>query len=278
MEATTTSRTANLETEAALARVLCGVDGSRADHETVRQAATLAGAGGRLDLVCVAYERGSGPSAQATISYGHADRALGLARRWARREVGVDASLEVIRNPADWDGLSGAMGGHDLLVLGPGRAKSRLGGIVLGSTVTRALHEAPLPVLIARPPQAGFLERIMFATDGSASSDNAAAIAVTIARDHGASVTVLAGGSTEDAERRHKIAVQTAAICHATDVEPAVVDVRGGPRTAIVGAVATQRPSLVVLGSGGKRGIRAIGSVSEHVAHHAACSVLVARQ
>jgi nucleotide-binding universal stress UspA family protein len=62
-----------------------------------------------------------------------------------------------------------------------------------------------------------------------------------------------------------------------TGREPVVVMSARPPRTAIVELAADQRPSLVVVGSAGKLGLRALASVSEHVTHHVEASVLVAR-
>jgi nucleotide-binding universal stress UspA family protein len=63
----------------------------------------------------------------------------------------------------------------------------------------------------------------------------------------------------------------------ASGVEPVAAMRAGAPRTAIVDFVRQLQPALVIIGSGGKRGVRALSSVSEHVAHHVDCSVLVAR-
>jgi nucleotide-binding universal stress UspA family protein len=273
---TTTSAPVTTTEGAALSRVLCGVDASRADREAVRQAATIAGPDGQLDLVCVAYAVGVGATAQASISISRADAALDAALRFAR-DLGVPASARLVRDPDDWSGLAAAAEDHDLLVLGSSHAGSRAGGIMFGSTTTRALHEAALPVLVAREARTEFPSRILLATDGLAPSNHAAALAAAIARTHGSTITVLTVGPAKDRARRHALAVQAADLFRASGVEPTVLEYDGPPRDAVVEAVARHEPALVVLGSGDKHGIRAIGSVSEHVAHHAACSVLVAR-
>jgi len=41
--------------------------------------------------------------------------------------------------------------------------------------------------------------------------------------------------------------------------------------------VASETADLIVVGSRGVRGIRALGSISERLAHEASCSVLVVR-
>ena len=54
---------------------------------------------------------------------------------------------------------------------------------------------------------------------------------------------------------------------------------QGHPRTAIVDAAAKWHATLIVIGSHGRKGLAKLllGSVSEHVARHAPCSVLIVR-
>jgi nucleotide-binding universal stress UspA family protein len=60
-------------------------------------------------------------------------------------------------------------------------------------------------------------------------------------------------------------------------LEPTVIRAPGHPADVILDTAAREGVSLVVLGSRGLSGVRALGSVSERVAHRARCSVLVAR-
>jgi nucleotide-binding universal stress UspA family protein len=61
---------------------------------------------------------------------------------------------------------------------------------------------------------------------------------------------------------------------HATDVVQ-----EGDPRTAILDEAESWKPDLIVMGSHGRTGVRRwlMGSVSEAVARHAACSVQIVR-
>ena len=258
-----------------LGRLLCGVDGSRTDPETVTQAATLAGSDGALDLVCVSYTSGFGLSEGSMIARSRAERALDHARRLAA-ELGVEASTELVSDRDRWNGIASRIAEHDLLVLG-GHRRSRAEGVLGGSLSTVALHRAPLPVLLARPSERRFPGHVLLATDGGEDCRLAAQLAAAIARRHAAAVTLLTIASDEDRAMRHELAEQVADIFRASGVEPVVVVEKGSPRTGIVEAVARYQPTLVVLGSGRKLGVRAIGSVSEHVAHHVPCSALVAR-
>lgn len=261
---------------ATFARIVCGINGSRADAETVRQAALLSGSEGRLELVCVLDTRGYGLTEQASIAPARAETAIKHACDCAK-EMGVTTRHSIVHGPSPWESLAHVAADADLLVLGS-RGGSRAGGIVLGSVATEAVHRAELPVLIARPaPGTPFPERILLASDGSEGSQAAADLAVTIARVHGSELTLFTAGEDETAEQRHRLAQQAAQIVLATGREPIVASGAAPAREAIAEHAARERPSLVVVGSSGKAGVRALGSVSEHVAHDVACSVLVAR-
>lgn len=258
-----------------LQSVVCGIDASRHDDETVRQAALLADPDGSLELICVIDAGGVGANARASISPARAEAALDSAQRLCG-DLGVRASGRLLQARDPWPALAEASAGHDLLVLGA-HAGSRTEGILIGSVATEALHRAELPVLIARPNPTPFPRRIMVATDGSPGSAYAVELAAAVCARRDASVTLVTVGAAEDREHRHALAVQAAELFEASRTEPAIVTVDGMPRTALVREAAADGPSLVVLGSSGRSGIHALGSVSEHVAHHVSCSVLVAR-
>jgi nucleotide-binding universal stress UspA family protein len=117
----------------------------------------------------------------------------------------------------------------------------------------------------------------MLASDGSDSSAPAAELAAAIAGEHKSDVTVLHVGREHGEDSRHRLAAQTAAIQGATGTEPVSIIEAGDPHRRIVELAERERVSLVVIGSRGLGGIKALGSVSERVVHLAHCSVLVAR-
>src|SRR3954469_6179591 len=82
----------------AFASIACAVDGCRGDAEAVRQAAVLAGLTGPLDLFAVAWEIGTGATAQATITVAHADRALEAAAQVAG-DAGAHPQTRRLENP-----------------------------------------------------------------------------------------------------------------------------------------------------------------------------------
>jgi nucleotide-binding universal stress UspA family protein len=153
--------------------------------------------------------------------------------------------------------------GATLAVVGT-HGRRRAVGIALGSVATRLLHDAPCAVLVARPP--ANLERwprsIVLGLDGSVPSALAAAAAWALADRVGAGVRAIAGAGA-DAEAARRIA---------PDVE--LHEAR--PVDALV--VASEHADLVVVGSRGVTGVRALGSVSERVGHEARSSVLVVRE
>ena len=121
-------------------------------------------------------------------------------------------------------------------------------------------------MLIARGPidPERWPRRIVVGVDGSDNSARAAEAAREL-------------GDRFDAEVRYVVAAQDAR----ADVEEAR---RIAPeceehyaRALDMLTVASERADLIVVGSRGLRGLRALGSLSERLAHEARCSVLVVR-
>ncbi|HEX2415608.1 MAG TPA: universal stress protein [Thermoleophilaceae bacterium] len=110
-----------------------------------------------------------------------------------------------------------------------------------------------------------FPERPLVATDGSRDARRAVELAARIGRRH------------RFARRPKRIAVDAVDLTAELGVEPTVIRAHGHPADVILDTAAREGVSLAVLGSRGLSGIRALGSVSERVAHRARCSVLVAR-
>jgi nucleotide-binding universal stress UspA family protein len=148
-----------------------------------------------------------------------------------------------------------------LLALGA-RHSSRFLGIVLGDTASELLHDGACSVLLARPQLEGAWQprRIVAGLDGSAPGLAALATADELATRVGAAVEVVcatSGGS--------RVEVAWTGRVNSWDAAQPVVALVGRSREA----------NLVVVSSRGLHGVRALGSVSERVAHQAHCSVLV---
>jgi nucleotide-binding universal stress UspA family protein len=266
----------NHRPDVALKHIVCGVDGGRRDRTAIAQAIRLADGDGRVTFVAVAHVVGSGVAAQASVGLRRAEGALDAAGR-AARDGGVVANVDLVHAADAAEALLQRAEGADLLVVGE-PLHSRAGGIAEGATSARVAHRATLPVLIARDPEGGtaFPQQIVLATDGSADSDRAADLTAAIAAAHAAEVTLVHAGASSDPQRR-RMREQADRIAEATGSKPVWAVPTSRPVPAICSCAEWNRASLVVIGARGVTGIRALGSVSERVAHAAPCSVLVAR-
>jgi nucleotide-binding universal stress UspA family protein len=265
------------EAPPAFADILCAIDGSRASEEAARQASIMAAGEARLSFLCVAHSSGVGLAEQATISSGRAGDALAHAVKLADAS-GAQANAELLDETAVAETLLRRAAEYDLLVVGS-HGLSRRAGIMLGSVASAAAHRAPTSVLVARRPsyEASFPQKLLVASDGSPGSQEAVAAADRIARRHGSGVVLFHAVDGGDGKRRHELAEQSAFLFDSTGAEPTVVTSSGDPHRLIVELAATERVSLVVIGSRGLGGVKALGSVSERVAHEAECSVLIVR-
>ena len=98
----------------------------------------------------------------------------------------------------------------------------------------------------------------------------------SVGHRHWASVYVLSVDPGPHGDPAH-IAVDAVDLTAALGREPTVLRASGRADERILDAAASERVALVSVGSRGLSGARAMGSVSERVAHRAPCSVLVAR-
>jgi nucleotide-binding universal stress UspA family protein len=257
-------------------RIVCGIDGSRSSPVAGDQAIALSGTGTALVFVCVREERGAGATHQATITTERARTALERAVQ-AAHEAGVDAAAEILPGHDPLPVLLDEASRSDLLVV----AKHDLsppGSFSSGSTADELVHQARVPVLVARRPPEGveFPRDILVASDGSPGAGRAAEVAARIGHAHGSGVYLLSVDPERHGDRRG-IATEIADLTAALGRPPTVLRERGKPSERIVQLAASERVSLVLVGSRGLTGIRAVGSVSARVARNASCSVLVAR-
>jgi nucleotide-binding universal stress UspA family protein len=248
--------------------VVCGVDGSAAGFEALRQAIRLLPSGGRLVAVTVhdptlAIHAGWDAARVAEQIVHDAGATRDEAAAILAAVPNAETRVVVGKPAAELEAIARRRAAN-LLVVGT-HGHSRAAGIVLGGVATTLLHEAPCPVLVARAPAApeAFPRVIAVGTDGSAPAHRAVLEASGLAARFGAElhVIVATGGRP----------VELDALRHIPRIEwdaDAPVDVL---------VAASREVDLLVVGSRGLHGIRALGSVSEQVAHKAACSVLVVR-
>jgi nucleotide-binding universal stress UspA family protein len=240
-------------------RILCGVDGSPESLEAARQSDILLSPAGKLTLVAVvdpmqAIHLGvalSGVHAARHVAeeIEQADEAAGLALERARAEVTRASDVEIVEaggSPVSC--LLGEIASRQasLVVVGT-HGLGRVAGALLGSVATGLLHRATCSVLVARKPAAGGVwspKRIVVGVDDSPSAKAAVAACGELQ-------------SRFDSELR-----------------PVTI---GGKRPAHGLIEAAADEDLLAVGSRSTHHALGLGSVSEHVAVHAPCSVLVVR-
>jgi nucleotide-binding universal stress UspA family protein len=253
---------------ALLAKVVCGVDGSEASAEALRQALRLELPATELVVAAVSETRiavhaGMRAPKLADEITAEARAALDGAKAQAPHAASrlldgrpEDALLHLVKTEK-----------ATLVVVGS-HGHRRPAGVAIGSVATRLLHDAPCSVLLARPPKetAAFPRSIVAGADGSSGSLRAAEAAAALGRRFGVSATFLAAtGRRADVDPEG---------LEASGLEIVFSDAR--PIPALLEAAVDA--DLIVLGNRGLRGLRALGSVSERVAHRARSSVLVVRE
>jgi nucleotide-binding universal stress UspA family protein len=248
-------------------RVLVGVDGSPAGREAARQGATLADPDGTLKLLA-AWILPAPTAVDAYSPYPIEEPYRHAAEEALRHAVDAAAPRDAttaLESGSARDALldAAAAEGSTLVVVGS-HGQSRVRGILLGSTATELVHRAPCSVLVARRAGADFPSHITVGLDGSRRSAAAYAVARSLGDRFGAEVWPVAAHGGKSVDKR-----LLAAIVDEWE------DLQDDPVIALTAAAADG--DLLVVGSRGLHGWKALGSVSEQVAHAAHCSVLVVR-
>jgi len=267
------------------ARVLVGTDGSPRAEEAVRQSARLASATQAPLEIAFVIDTGRPHDGNVELE---GETALQRAAAIAA-DAGVEADVRILAgDPAKTLMSEAVEEGVDLIGIGPDAGL--LGGAIrIGQTAARVLGEARCSVLVARPATPAFPSRIACGVDGSETSVGTSALAAGVASATGAElrlihvIPVFRGDNTEwtlgegePSPSELEPAVQAAI---ARGVQPVREMAMGRPENALLEAASRNGTDLLVVGYRGVRGVRKVllGSVSEHTAHHARCSVLVAR-
>jgi nucleotide-binding universal stress UspA family protein len=257
--------------------VVCGIDASPQSAVAVRQTIALAAEGARLAGVA-AWDPGlaihAGTQAAEVLASLREEAAGALAGTHA---AFPDLEPLLVRG-APVAVLLATIANHeaDLVSVGS-HGGSRAAGVLFGSVATAMAHHAPCSVLVAREAEAGrFPDVIVHANDGSPESLDAALVAGRIAARHDASVVTVHVADTPG--EGGGVAEGSVRLIEATGREPLMRVVHGSPHRSIVQVANDASASLIVMGSRGRTGLAALGSVSERVTHHASCSVLVVRR
>ena len=150
-------------------------------------------------------------------------------------------------------------------VVGGSHGLSRATGIALGQC-RRISCMRPCAVLVARGSidAERWPRRIVVGVDGSADSVRAVEAATALGARFDANVRAIV--ASKDARVDLDAAGRIAPGCE--EHEARALDILN---------VASETADLIVVGSRGLRGIRALGSLSERIAHESRCSVLVVR-
>jgi nucleotide-binding universal stress UspA family protein len=283
-----------------MAQIVVGVDGSEHGANALRWAAGEAELR-EHDLVAVLVwdlfnQRHADGSRRFDPEYGEPDADAALAAT-LEAALGADRAARVIRRPVcdiPAPGLLGAAEDAELVVVGA-RGLGGFRGLLLGSVSQQVLHHAAVPVAIVRgdassPVRGG---RIVVGVDGSDQSVAAlrwalvegAARKATVEIVHVwdapvgyGPVTAMTGadvGVVEEGARQlvDEVLAQAQEGVPAVDVERTIAP--GGAAARLLDAA--EGADLVVVGRRGLGGFGRLllGSVSEHVARHAPCPVVV---
>ena len=260
---------AALDAETIFSRVLVGVDGSPESLEAARQAAELERPGGTLTLLG-AWQLPPPLVTPMTVlpSWGPDETAARAeaedALRAVRRELPQAAALLVHGFPAHTL-IGEARRSQSTLVAVGSHGQGRLAGILLGSTATQLAHESPCSLLVARPLEGSRPRRIAVGVDGSEESAAAYTVARYLATRFDAELTAVVA----EGDKLLDLPAVSLVVGDGFEVVP------HEPVAALTAASAAA--DLLVVGSRGMHGLRALGSVSERVAHRAECSTLIVR-
>ena len=246
-------------------RIVVGVGGSEASSRALAKAAALAAADKAHLIIATAYLQGTGIQATQAAAVAAAqeagvkpNRIQTVSREGMPAKVLIELALR-----------------HDagLLVVSGGRGQQHS----LGDVPERLSHHAPCDLLVVseRTSAGSRYERIVIATDGSATADRAARRGFDLADTLEASVTMAFVGHPATGALITQDTVTTYAGEVATDVRI----MTGSPVTLILGVADEVDADLIVVGNKGLTGMKRFvtTSVPEDIVGRAQRDVLICR-
>ena len=244
-------------------RIVCAFDGSPASLEAAAQAEALRNGLGTIELIGVFRLPATGYSAYgAPLIVAEAQQEFGNRFEKAR-SICPTASAEILQGSVVPRLLEELDDHHATLVAVGATDHSRPVGIALGSVATNLLHRAPCSVLVARRAwQESHPGSIVVGYDGSPGASEALSTGRDLAARLDATLTVVLADDAASIETK-----ELDGLTVERDERTPVVALRDASNAA----------DLLVVGSRGLRGLKAIGSVSEQLGHESACSILVVR-
>ncbi len=250
--------------------ILVGTDGSDTAVVAERAAGALASSLGADLTIVTAYEDAPGEPA-ATQLLEAASRRAGELGVSAKTEARLGKPTEAINTFAEERGV-------DLIVVGDvgmgGARRFKLGGVP-----DQVAHHTPVDFLVVKTtrPESrgkGRYEKILVATDGSFTADQATGRGYGMASALGAAVTLLYVG---DELIGNIVLRDTADRLDDDAIEQRVV--KGDPADRICELAQEEAFDLIVVGNKGMMGTRRflLAAVPNKVAHEATCDVLVSK-
>jgi nucleotide-binding universal stress UspA family protein len=264
-----------VEPGAIFANVVVGVDGSRGSAEAARQAIGLADSGTQVRFVAIHHELETDLDEPTALNREKAQEALKEVSGQAAR-AGIEFSSALLSGTRVSEVLRKEARDSDLLALGSSGG-TRIGGIMLGGTVTQIAHRAEHPLLVARraTDNGHFPESILLASDGSPGSWAAARAAARLVVARAAELRVVYVSNGAHTERHRQFLRQLMMLEELCGEIPSIQDKPGSVPERICQAAQGFQASVIVMGRRALSGIAALGGVSERVVHRAPCSVLV---
>jgi nucleotide-binding universal stress UspA family protein/nitrite reductase/ring-hydroxylating ferredoxin subunit len=255
-------------------KIVVGTDGSKTAALAERVARRLARAGGSELLIISAYDP---PASSRAL----AEKVLVEAQARARAD-GVEAGTEArAGDPGDVIMEVADTNGADLIVVG----NVGMGGarrFVLGGIPDRVSHYSPCDLLIVKTADrdpttdrpTDEYRRVLIATDGSPTADQAARRGADLAESLGASITFVFVG---DPLEGNIVLEEAAKRLGTPEAEGRVL--QGDPSDAICELAVVGDHDLVVVGNKGMAGARRylLGAVPNKVSHDAPVDVLIAK-
>ncbi len=247
-------------------RILFGTDGSASAQEAGAVAAALAKAGSAHLIVACAFDKPT--DAEQTVS-----TAMEQAKAAGARHVQGEVRAGV---PAD--ALIGLADEHDigLVVVSGGRGKK----VGLGQVAHRLALRSPRDVLLVMGSasvgsDAPAYQRVLIATDGSATADRAARKGFELAEALEAKVTLVFIGHPKTGE----LITQDTIATYAGEVPTDVLLREGDPASQILAAADEVDAGVIIVGNKGMVGAKGflLGSVPQEVCERATRDVLIAR-
>lgn len=280
------------DVEQPVGRIVVGIDGSSTSELALRWAAGQAGLTGADLHAVIAWDVAVAYDVPVTGEFDWEGEAAGTLAKTVENVLGEADARRVIQlvvkgRPAKV--LIDAAGDADLLVVGS-HGHGSFTSLLLGSVSQHALAHAECPVVVAHEHRTS-AGRIAVGVDGSPESEQALRWAARQARLAGAELHAVIAWQVPAAYglalqeepdwAAHSSGTLAAAVARALDPEDAdrVVQevVEDHPAGALLSAA--EDADLLVVGSRGRGRFTGmlLGSVSQHVAAHAACPVVVHR-